>query len=144
MAYNFGEGEPKSGGNNVKLIQNTLFPILLPIFGIGAANWSSEKFKEGVRMFQGQTGEIPLLSLGKLGLFLVLALFFHPFLPKLGTPTQLKLLFRIGIKQGYPLKKFRLDNLKITVSVSNCKKAVFTYVFCKSHEKHLVIEWLPW
>ena len=30
---------------------------------------------------------------------------------------------------GYPLKKFRFDKLKITVSISNCIKAVCNYVF---------------
>ena len=48
------------------------------------------------------------------------------------------------MEQDYTLKKFCHDKLKITVSISNCKKTVFNYVFCKSHEKHLVIEWLPW
>ena len=28
------------------------------------------------------------------------------------------------MEQGYPLKMFRLDKLKITVSIGNCKKAV--------------------
>ena len=46
------------------------------------------------------------------------------------------------MEQGYPLKKFYLDKLKSTVSISNCKKTVFNYVFAKGHEKHLVIEWL--
>ena len=44
-------------------------------------------------MFQGKNGEIPLLSPGKLSLFLILALFFHQTLPKLGTLTQLKTTF---------------------------------------------------
>ena len=35
-------------------------------------------------MLQGEIGEIPLLSPGKLGPFLILALFFHPSLPKIG------------------------------------------------------------
>ena len=35
------------------------------------------------------------------------------------------------MEQGYPLKKFRLDKFKITVSISSCKKAVFNYVSCK-------------
>ena len=49
------------------------------------------------------------------------------------------------MEQGCPLKKFRLDQLKITVSISNCKKTVFNYVFCeKSHKEHLLIEWLLW
>ena len=64
-------------------------------------------------MFQGQIGEIVPLSPGKLGVFLILALFStHPS-QKSGTPTQLKLLFRINMEQGYPLKKFRLDKLKL-------------------------------
>ena len=35
-------------------------------------------------MFQGQIGEIPFLSQGKLGIFLILALYFHLPLPKTG------------------------------------------------------------
>ena len=35
------------------------------------------------------------------------------------------------MEHGYPLKKFRYDKLKITVSISNCKKTVFNYVLCK-------------
>ena len=35
-------------------------------------------------MFQGQIGEIAPLSQGKLGFFLILALFFHPSLQKIG------------------------------------------------------------
>ena len=34
------------------------FSILLPMFGIRGAIWSSEKCKRGVLMFQGQIGEI--------------------------------------------------------------------------------------
>ena len=46
-------------------------------------------------------------------------------------PTQLKT-FQIGIERGYVLRKFGLDKLKMTVSISNCKEAVFNYVFfCK-------------
>ena len=86
-------------------------------------------------MFQGQTGEIAPLSPGKLGLFLILALFSTRPSPKLGTPTQLKPLFRINMEKGYPLKKFRLDKLKITVSISNCKKTVFNCVSCKKPSK---------
>ena len=63
------------------------------MFGIREANWSSEKCKGGVLMFQGQIGEFPFSIPGKLGLFLVLALFFHPSPKKLGTPTQLKTTF---------------------------------------------------
>ena len=48
---------------------------MLPSFGIRGAIWSSGKCKGGVLMFQGQIGEIPLLRPGKLGLFLILALF---------------------------------------------------------------------
>ena len=44
-------------------------------------------------MFQGQIGEIPLLSPGKLGLLLVLALFSTRPSHKLETPTQLKTTF---------------------------------------------------
>ena len=81
-------------------------------------------------MFQGQIGEIPLLNPGKLGLFLILALFFHPYLPKnWAFPPSSKLLVRIDMRQAYPLKTFRLDKLRSTVSVSNCKKAVFNYIF---------------
>ena len=83
-------------------------------------------------MFQGQIGEIPLLSPGKMGLFLILAPFSTRHSQKLGTLTQLKLLFRINMEQGYPLKKFRRDKLKITVPISNCKETVFNYVFCKN------------
>ena len=35
------------------------------------------------------------------------------------------------MEKGYRLKKFRLDKLKITVSISNCKKTVFNCVSCK-------------
>ena len=35
------------------------------------------------------------------------------------------------MEQGYPLKKFRRDKLKITVSISNYKKTAFNYVSCK-------------
>ena len=91
-------------------------------------------------MFQGQIGEIAPLSPGKMGLFLILALFStHPS-QKLGTSTELKLLLGINMEQGYPLKKFRLDKLKIIVSISNCKKTVFNYVSCKKPLKHFVIE----
>ena len=57
-------------------------------------------------MFQGQIREIPLLRSGKLGLFLVLALFFYPSLPKIGHfhPVK-KLLFRINVEQGHSVKK---------------------------------------
>ena len=83
-------------------------------------------------MFQGQIGEIPLLSPGKLGLSHFSAIF-PPVPPKnWALPPSYKLLFRINMEQGYPLKKFRLDTLKITVSISNCKKTVFNYVFCKN------------
>ena len=82
-------------------------------------------------MFQGQIAEIPFLSPGKLGPFLVLALFFTRPSQNWALPPSQKLLFWIGTEQGYPIKTFRLDKLKITVSISNCKKAVFNYVFCK-------------
>ena len=81
-----------------------------------------------VIMFQGQIGEIPLLSPEKFGLFLILALF-CPY-QKLGTPTKLET-FSSNKEQGYPLRKFCLDKLKITVSFSNCEKTVFNYVFSK-------------
>ena len=35
-------------------------------------------------MFQGQIGKIAPLSPGKLGLFVILALLFHPSIPKIG------------------------------------------------------------
>ena len=35
------------------------------------------------------------------------------------------------MEEGYPLKKLRLDKLKITVSIRNCRKTVFNYVLCK-------------
>ena len=44
-------------------------------------------------MFQGQIAEIPLLCPGKLGLFLILALFSTRPSQKLGTPAQLKTTF---------------------------------------------------
>ena len=70
LAHNFEEEEAKSGGTGVKLIYKySFFSILLPIFGIKGAIWSSEKCKGGVLMFQGQIGEISPLSPGKLGLF---------------------------------------------------------------------------
>ena len=82
-------------------------------------------------MFQGQIGESLFLSPGKLGLFLLLDLFSTSPSQKLGTPTLLKLFLQIGIEKGYPLRKFGRDKLTITVSISNCKKAVFNHVFCK-------------
>ena len=95
------------------------------------ANWSSEKCKGGVLMSQGQIGEIPLLSPEKLGIFLILALFSTRPFQKLGTPIQLKTTFS-NMEQGYPLKKFHRDKLKITVSISNYKKTVFNYFLQKA------------
>ena len=113
------------------------------MFGIRAANWASEKCREGVLMFQGQIGEIPLLSPGKLGLFLILGLFSTRPSQKLGTPTHLKTTFSNRYGAGLSSQKDRLDKLKITVSTSNCIKTVFNYVLCKKAiRKHLVIEWL--
>ena len=82
-------------------------------------------------MFQGQIGEIAPLSPANLGLFLILALLSTRPFQKLGILTQLKTTFRIDMEPGYPLKKFRLDKLKIIVSTSNCRKTVFKYVSCK-------------
>ena len=82
-------------------------------------------------MFQRQIGEILLPPPGKLGLFLISALFCTRVSQKLGTPTQLKTTFRIDIEHSYPLKNFRLDKLKITFSICNCKKIVFNYISCK-------------
>ena len=94
-------------------------------------------------MFQGQIGDFPFLAQGNWA-FSPLSPIFPPVLPKnWALPPSSEPLFRIGIV-GYPLKKFGVDKLKITVSISNCIKAVFNYVFAKSQEKHLVIEWLPW
>ena len=45
LAHNFGEGEAKSGGNSEILKVQFFFSILLPIFGIRGANWSSAKCK---------------------------------------------------------------------------------------------------
>ena len=56
-------------------------------------------------MFQGEIGEIAPLGPGKLGYFLIFALFSTRPSQKLGTPTQQKLLFRINMETGYPLKK---------------------------------------
>ena len=94
LVNNFGEGEAKIGGNSVKLIQKYifLFNFVANVWTRGA-NWSSENCKGGVLMFQGQVGEIPILSLGKLGLFLVLALFSTRLFQKLGTSTHLKTTF---------------------------------------------------
>ena len=136
--------QPLSQGHNVFFVYREqckidlkvqFSSILLRNFGIRAANWASEKCKGGVLMFQGQIGEIPLLSPGKFSIFLILALFSIRPSQKLGTPIHLKLLFRIGMEQGYSLKKFRIDKLKITVSISNCKKTVFNYVLCKKPSK---------
>ena len=82
-------------------------------------------------MFQGQIGKIAPLSPGKLGLFLILALFSTRPSQKLGTPTQLQTTFWNKYGTGLSSQKFRLDKLKITVSISNCKKTVFNYVSCK-------------
>ena len=58
-----------------------------------------------------------------IGSFLVLALSFPPIPPKNWGPHSVRNYFlRIGIEKGYPLKKFLLDKLKITVSISNCKR----------------------
>ena len=94
-------------------------------------------------MFQGQIGEIPLPSPGKFGLFIILTLFFTRSSQNPGTLTQLKTAFLNNYGTGQSSQKFRLHILKITVSISNCKKTVFNYIFAKSHEEHLVIEWLP-
>ena len=50
---------------------------------------------------------------------------FNPIFPPVppknwALPPSQKLLFRIDMEQGYLLKKFRLDKLKITDSISNC------------------------
>ena len=76
-------------------------------------------------MFQGQNGEILSLSPGKLGFFLIVALFFHPSLPKIEHSTQLKTTFSNKYGTGYPLKKFHRDKLEITVSISSRKKNCF-------------------
>ena len=82
-------------------------------------------------MLQGHTGEINLLSTGKLGLS-PLSSIFTPSPPNnWARPPSKKLLFRIGIEKGYSLKKIGLDKLKIMFSISNCIKAVFNYVFFK-------------
>ena len=73
-------------------------------------------------MFQGQTGEIAPLNPGKLGLFLILVQFFHPSLPKIGHSTQSKTSFSNKYGTAMSSQKFRLDKLKITVYISNCKK----------------------
>ena len=54
-------------------------------------------------MFEGQIGEIAPLSPGKLGLFLILALFFHPSLPKIGHSHPVKNYFfnKCGIGLSY-------------------------------------------
>ena len=104
-----------------------------------------EKCKEDVPMSQGQTGEIPLPSPGKPGPFLILGLFSTRPSQKLGTPTHLRTTFSNKYRTGLSSQKDRLDKLKITVLISNCKKTVFNYVLCKKAiKKHLVIEWLPW
>ena len=48
------------------------------------------------------------------------------------------------MEKGYLLRKFHFDRLNSTVSISNYKKTVFSYILCKHREKHLVIERLPW
>ena len=81
-------------------------------------------------MFQGQIREILLLSPGKLGLFLVLALFIHPSLPKIGHSHPVKnYFFRKRIEKGYTLKKFHPDKLKI-------KGCFQLHFFGKSHGFH--------
>ena len=75
-------------------------------------------------MFQGQIGEIAPLSPGNWAFS-----HFSPIVPPIPPtnwvlPPSKKLLFRIDMEKGYPLKKFRLDKLKITVSISNCKNTV--------------------
>ena len=103
------------------------FSFMLSIFLIKGANWSSEKCKGGVLMFQGQIGELPPHKLRENGSLSYFTPIFstHPS-QKLGTSTQLKtIFFQINMEQGYSLKKLRLDKLKVTVSISNCKKIVF-------------------
>ena len=56
-------------------------------------------------MFQGQIEEIAPLGPGKLGLFLILALFFHPSLPKIGHPTKLKTTFTDRYGTGVSFQK---------------------------------------
>ena len=102
LAHSVGEGEAKSGGNSVKLIQKfSFFQFCLPIFGIRRAIWSSENCKGSVLRFQGQIAEIPLISSGKLGLFLILALFLYPSLPKIGHSHPVKV---IGIRPLAPVQ----------------------------------------
>ena len=56
-------------------------------------------------MFQGQIGEITPLSPGKLGFFLILALFFYQFLPKIGHFHQLKTTFSNRYRTGLSSEK---------------------------------------
>ena len=82
-------------------------------------------------MFQGQIGEILLLSPGKLGLFLVLALFIHLSLPKIGNSHPVKNYFfsEKVLKRAILSKSFILINRKL--------KVVFSYIFFgKSHGFH--------
>ena len=80
------------------------------MLGIGAANWTSERCKEGVPMSQGQTGKISLPSPGKLGPFLILGLFSSHPSQKLGTPTQLKTTFSNRYRTGLSSQKNQIKN----------------------------------
>ena len=40
------------------------------------------------------------------------------------------------MEQGYPRKKFRLDKLQITVSISNCEKDCFQLRFLQKAMKN--------
>ena len=85
-------------------------------------------------MFQGQIGEIPLLTPGKLGLFSFSPYFSTRSSQQLGSLTHLKTTFSNRYGKGYLVKKFCLDKkFKITVSISNCKGLFSITFFAKSH-----------
>ena len=74
----------------MKLIQKYSFSILLPIFGIRGANWSSEKCKEKYFNVSGTKLRNSLSRRRELGLFSPLSSIFHPSLPKIGHTHPVK------------------------------------------------------
>ena len=86
-------------------------------------------------MFQGQI-ENYTSKPREIGCFSHFSPIFYPCPShKLGTPTQLKTTFSNKYITRLPSQKFRIDKLKITVSISNCKQTVFSYVSCKKSLK---------
>ena len=90
LAHNFGQGEAKSEENSFENGLKLQFSQFCCQFLGYEDRIGHQKSVRGVLMCEGQIGEIPLQSPGKLGLFLVLALFLYPSLPKIGHSRPLK------------------------------------------------------